>query len=205
MRTVCCKFIGLFRMAGFLLLTAVATDGHAIPAFAASGGEGTQELRKATAIESGDRQTLARLTSESFIFRTAGADRACEGRVEGTSARMKWLRCVHARRDIEEFALAMRLLRQAMRENPKDESELKDYLPNVVEGDGWGFHYQTAELHKAKRAFQALQREAGGLNDWTVITASWLYTSIIFRVQLDASSTAPRVRAVLVEMSRGAD
>lgn len=209
MRAGCCRGHAHLRMMGVLFFAAVPADRPATSAFAASSGENSQEVRKATAlswvkaIETGDGQVAARLTSEPFFFRTAGPERTCEGRVVGASARLKWMQCVHARQDIREFTANMTMLRQAIQENPEENSELKNHLPQVLDTEGWEFHFQTAELHEAKRAFKALQREAGKPNEWTVITANWLYTSIIFRVQTDLAGS--RVRAVLLEMSRGGD
>jgi len=171
------------------------------------------------ALGAGDGATLTRTTAEGFTFRSVGADRTCEGRVSGGRALDDWFACARARPDLQQLAEAWRLheasheasheeSREASRESPSvpESAALERYLPRVVGGDeAWSRFVGADERRHADGALAALTKEAGNDGAWITISATWLYTTLVLRAQVVGAAAAPRVHAVLVDVTRTAE
>ena len=150
---------------------------------------------------------LEALSDGAFFFRTVGEDKRCDGRVPREDAAFAaWLRCVRATPDLRTFSSALQLYRRLQREDPDKGVEIVQYLPRVVGGaDAWSRFVGSAERERAQAAFDAARKEAGGDGAWMTVATSWLYTTMVVRLQLVGAVDAPRVHAVLVDVSRTAD
>jgi len=172
---------------------------------------GDDELRAAreaaalawvNALGADDAATLRRLTADPFVFRGVGADRRCEGRIAGKAAFDEWLGCARAKEDLQRMSEAWGLLRRAPPRSP-ERAAFEQYLPHVVDGDeAWSRFVGAEERARAREAFDAVSREAGRDGDWVMIAASWLHTNVVLRLQVVGAVAAPRVHAVLVDVTR---
>jgi hypothetical protein len=180
------------------------------------GGRGTEvsEARQAAALawvnalgtRDGDDERMHQLTSAALVFRTIGKNHGCEGPVAADTGFREWLACARARPDLFAFAGALQLYRQALAADPANNAAFKQYLPKLVGGDeAWSRFVGVEERRRAENAFAALRKEAGNDGDWVTITASWLYTTMVARVQVIGAAQAPRVHAVLVDVVSTSD
>ena len=168
----------------------------------------TTALAWVEALGAGDGagSALEALTDGVLIFRTVGDDKQCDGRVSGAGALAAWLGCVRAKPELQAFSQALQLYRRLRREEPGKGPEIVQYLPHVVGGgDAWNRFVNPVERERAQAAFDAARKEAGGGGVWTTVATSWLYTTMVVRLQLVGAADAPRVHAVLVDVSRTAD
>ena len=169
----------------------------------------TTALAWVEALGAGDGagSTLETLTDGALFFRTVGEDNKCDGRVSGGGAAFAaWLGCVRAKPDVQAFSSALQLYRRIRREDPSKGAEIAQYLPRVVGGaDAWSRFVGSAERARAQAAFDAARKEAGGDGAWTTVATSWLSTTMVVRLQVVGPVDAPRVHAVLVDVSRTAD
>jgi len=181
----------------------------------ASRGKDVREAYETTALAwvealgagDGAGSALEGLTDGVLIFRTVGEDKKCDGRVSGRGdAFAVWLGCVRAKPELQAFSQALQLYRRLRREEPGKGPEIVQYLPHVVGGgDAWNRFVNPVERERAQAAFDAARKEAGGGGVWTTVATSWLYTTMVVRLQLVGAADAPRVHAVLVDVSRTAD
>lgn len=173
--------------------------------------EELRAARQATALAwvnatvAGDAAKLRLLTTDPFVFRSVGADRACEGRISGKAAFDQWLGCVRAKEHLQGLSETFALFRQAPPRSP-ERAEFEKYLPHVVDADeAWSRFVGADERARARDAFAAISREAARDGEWVMVTASWLYTSLVVRLQVAGPATAPHVHAVLVDVTRTSD
>jgi hypothetical protein len=156
------------------------------------------------ALGAGDGATLIRTTADAFTFRSVGADRTCEGRISGGRALEDWSACARARPDLRQLVEAWRL-HEASRQSPSapGSAALERYLPRVVGGDeAWSRFVGADERRHADGPLAALTKEAGNDGAWITISATWLYTTLVLRAQVVGAPTAPRVHAMLVDVTR---
>jgi hypothetical protein len=175
---------------------------------------GEDELRRArdvvalawvNAFGTGDATTLRRLTADPLILRGVGADRRCQGRISGKTAFDEWLVCARVKEDLQQAADTWATFRKAPPHSPES-AEFERYLPHVVDADeAWSRFVGTEERARAREALDAISKEAGSRGDWVTIASSWLYTSMVLRLQVVGATADPRVHAVLVDIMRTSD
>jgi hypothetical protein len=148
----------------------------------------TASLAWVNALAAGDAATLERLTAGSFIFRSAGPDRRCEGPVSGGPALAAWVACARATPGSPESA------------------EFQKYLPHVVGGDeAWSRFIGVDEREHVRPALDAITKEARRDGDWILVATSWLYAKMFVRLQVVGPTEAPRVHAALIDVMRTSD
>jgi hypothetical protein len=157
------------------------------------------------ALAAGDAATLERLTAGSFIFRSAGPDRRCEGPVSGGPALAAWVACARATTDLRQLSDAWTLLHGATPGSPES-AEFQKYLPHVVGGDeAWSRFIGVDEREHVRPALDAITKEARRDGDWILVATSWLYAKMFVRLQVVGPTEAPWVHAALVDVMRTSD
>jgi hypothetical protein len=157
------------------------------------------------AFGTGDLTTLSRLTADPFIVRGVGPDRRCQGRISGKTAFDEWVVCTREKEALQQAAEAWETFRRAPPHSPES-AEFERYLPHVVDADeAWSRFVGAAERARAREALDAISKEAGSGGDWVMIASSWLYTSMVLRLQVTGAAADPRVHAVLVDIMRTND
>jgi hypothetical protein len=158
------------------------------------------------ALAAGDGATLGHLTAAAFIFRGVGRgvgpDQRCEGVVVGPRALDAWFACARAKDELRPLPDAWKLAHEAPPHSPEG-AAFQKYLPRVVDADeAWSRFVGAEERQRAREPFEAFTKEAGRDGDWVTIAASWLHASLVLRLQVVGPVAAPRVHAVLVDVTR---
>ncbi len=175
------------------------------------GDDALVEAREAAALAwvnalgADDPATLARLSTDPFLFRTVGAERPCDGPVAAGPALTTWLTCVREKAELRRVADSWKDFRQPAQHTPES-AALQRYLPHVVRGeDVWSRFVGADERARSRGALDALQREAGTEGAWIMVAANGLSASLMLRLQVVGPAAAAHVHAVLAHVTRTSD